>query len=225
MLNIDVAVNSFWQFARCWKNCEKAKLELSCENGYLGMNLSARLGHPDILHFHPPPPLSPPFQMKTTSKERCADSKEKTKVPKPQTGKSNQWKCKYIHSEWKYFARYIFSGLFSLTSSCTTSFNTHNPFHISDFKSTRIKVWYLWKYSWKSKWSWVPLNEESHWTHTSTKLSNYRLQCNGEEHFSNINLNIDKSTLQYSNIFICDSCTRYISPKDLVENPPIKMFL
>ena len=57
MSNLDVAVSSFWQLARHWKQGDKAKLELSCEGGSLQMQLSAVLGHPDRPHFpHPPPP-------------------------------------------------------------------------------------------------------------------------------------------------------------------------
>jgi hypothetical protein len=44
MSNLDVAVGSFWQLARHWKNGDKAKLELSCEDGSLQMQLSAVLG-------------------------------------------------------------------------------------------------------------------------------------------------------------------------------------
>ena len=59
--NLDVAVSSFWQLARHWNQGDKAKLELSCENRSLHMQLSAVLGHPDQPHFpHPPPPHSPP---------------------------------------------------------------------------------------------------------------------------------------------------------------------
>ena len=45
--NLDIAVSSFWQLARHWNQGEKAKLESSCENGNLHMQLSAVLGHPD----------------------------------------------------------------------------------------------------------------------------------------------------------------------------------
>ena len=55
MLNTDVALNSFWQFARHWKNCDTSKLELSCEAGSLQMTMTSKLGHPDKLHFPPPP--------------------------------------------------------------------------------------------------------------------------------------------------------------------------
>ena len=61
MLNIEVAVNSFWQFARIWKDGETVKFEISCENGTLEMNISAKLGHPDHLHFPSPPPPPLPY--------------------------------------------------------------------------------------------------------------------------------------------------------------------
>ena len=60
MFNLDVAVSSFWQLARHWKQGGKAKLELACEDGNLHLQLSAVLGHPDHPHFpYPPPPPSP----------------------------------------------------------------------------------------------------------------------------------------------------------------------
>ena len=48
MLNLEVALSSFWQLARNWRQGEEAKLELSCEDGNLQIQLSASLGHPDI---------------------------------------------------------------------------------------------------------------------------------------------------------------------------------
>ena len=73
MLNIDFALNSFWQFARHWKKCDMSKLELSCETGGLLMNMTSKLGHPDKLHFPPPP--DPLIQKKSPSmvrpQERC----------------------------------------------------------------------------------------------------------------------------------------------------------
>ena len=59
MLNVEVAVSSFWQLARHWKSGDKAKLELACEGGNLHLQLSASLGHPDHVHF--PAPSSPPL--------------------------------------------------------------------------------------------------------------------------------------------------------------------
>ena len=58
--NLDVAASSFWQLARHWNQGAKTKLELSCEDGSLHLQLSAVLGHPDQPHFpHPPPPHPP----------------------------------------------------------------------------------------------------------------------------------------------------------------------
>ena len=59
MYNLDMAVASFWQLARHWKQGDKAKLELSCEDGSLHMQLSAVLGRPDLPHFPPPSPPCP----------------------------------------------------------------------------------------------------------------------------------------------------------------------
>ena len=54
MMNLEVALGSFWQLARHWKQGESAKLELSCEDGNLQLQLSASLGHPDSIHFTDP---------------------------------------------------------------------------------------------------------------------------------------------------------------------------
>ena len=72
MSNLDVAVASFWQLARHWNKGDKAKLELSCEDGSLHMQLSAVLGHPDLPHFpHPPspPPFPPPTALSAKKKK------------------------------------------------------------------------------------------------------------------------------------------------------------
>ena len=60
MSNLDVSVSSFWQLARHWKSGGKAKLELTCEDGSLHIQLSAVLGDPDQPHFPHPPPHHPP---------------------------------------------------------------------------------------------------------------------------------------------------------------------
>ena len=71
MSNVDVAVTSFWQLARHWKQGEKAKLELSYEDGNLHMHLSAVLGHPYQPHFpHPPPPDHAPSPPLATVKKK-----------------------------------------------------------------------------------------------------------------------------------------------------------
>ena len=89
MTNLELALGSFWQFARHWKMRDTAKLELTCEGGNLQMNFSAKLGHPDIQHFQqekPPPsstspsvtspPLSckrkTPSQLRRQDRRRCA---------------------------------------------------------------------------------------------------------------------------------------------------------
>ena len=97
MLNIDVAVNNFWQFARFWKNGETAKFQMSCENGVLEMNLSSRLGHPDLLHFPPPPPPPPPspptppaFIRKTPSQLRRKERRQIEKSKDIQIEESDQ---------------------------------------------------------------------------------------------------------------------------------------
>ena len=82
MSNLDVAVSSFWQLARHWKQGDKAKLELSCEDGSLHMQLSALLGHPDQPHFsHPPPPPqhapSPPLKKKSPSQLRRQERRKR----------------------------------------------------------------------------------------------------------------------------------------------------
>ena len=61
--NLDVAASSFWQLARHWNQGAKAKLELSCEDGNLHLQLSAVLGHPDQPHFPHPPPSHPPHTL------------------------------------------------------------------------------------------------------------------------------------------------------------------
>ena len=56
MSNLDVALASFWQLARHWKQGDTAKLDLSRQAGSLELQLKAKLGHPDHLHFPTPPP-------------------------------------------------------------------------------------------------------------------------------------------------------------------------
>ena len=54
MFNLDVALASFWQLARHWKHGEAAALDMSCEAGSHNIQQNAKLGHPDLLHFHNP---------------------------------------------------------------------------------------------------------------------------------------------------------------------------
>ena len=49
-----MALSSFWQLARHWQQGEAAKLDMSCEAGSLNIQQNAKLGHPDLLHFHNP---------------------------------------------------------------------------------------------------------------------------------------------------------------------------
>ena len=86
MSNLDVAVATFWQLARHWKNGDKAKLELSCEGESLHIQLSARLGPPEQQHFPDPPPIIPPVKKKSPSQlrrqeRRRQDANSKTKPP------------------------------------------------------------------------------------------------------------------------------------------------
>ena len=77
MFNIEVSVSSFWQLARHWKQGNKAKLELSCKDGSLHMQLSAVLGHLDHPHFphHPPPQPPPPISSPLILKKNKSPSK------------------------------------------------------------------------------------------------------------------------------------------------------
>ena len=64
MSNLDVALAGFWQIARHWKQGDTAKLKLSCDAGSLHMQLSAKLGHPDLPHF---PSVIPKHSLKKKS--------------------------------------------------------------------------------------------------------------------------------------------------------------
>ena len=83
MLNLEVAVSSFWHLARHWKSGEKAKLELSCEGGSLHLNLYAMLGHPYQIHFPAPSPapssspLPASCKMKSLSQLRQQERRQK----------------------------------------------------------------------------------------------------------------------------------------------------
>ena len=99
MTNLEVAVNSFWQLARHWNQGAKAKLELSCEDGNLHMQLSAVLGHPDQPHFphppphhHPPPPPSfPPHRkIKSPSQLRRQERRKQETLAKAEEAASQE---------------------------------------------------------------------------------------------------------------------------------------
>jgi hypothetical protein len=82
MSNLYVTLAGFWQLARHWKQGNKAKLELSCENRSMEMHLSAVLGHPDHLCFPPtlnppPPPSSTPIKRKPPSYLRWQERRRK----------------------------------------------------------------------------------------------------------------------------------------------------
>ena len=68
MSNLDVAIASFWQLARHWQHGEAVKLEMFSEAGSLNIQLNAKLGHPDHLHFHhlsaPPSKRKSPSQLR-----------------------------------------------------------------------------------------------------------------------------------------------------------------
>ena len=79
MKNLEVALVNFWQLARHWKQGESAKLELSCEAGSLNLQLTAKLGHPDLEHF-PPPSMPPPpasWKRKSPSQVRRQERRQK----------------------------------------------------------------------------------------------------------------------------------------------------
>ena len=89
--NLDVAVSSFWQLARHWNQGHKAKLELSCENGSLHMQLSAVLGHPDQPHFpHPPPQHHPPSSPPPKKKKSPSQLRRQERRKQEAIGKAEE---------------------------------------------------------------------------------------------------------------------------------------
>ena len=78
MINLEVALGSFWQLARHWRQGESAKLELVCEDGNLQIQLSAKLGHPDHIHFPDICPIpSPNIKKKSPSQLRRQERRRK----------------------------------------------------------------------------------------------------------------------------------------------------
>ena len=77
MLNLDIAVSSFWQLARHWKSGETAKLELECEGGNLNLQLSTRLGHPDNVQFPAPNPAPAQTSCKNKSPSQLRRQKRR----------------------------------------------------------------------------------------------------------------------------------------------------
>ena len=86
MSNLDVAVSSFWQLARHWKQGEKASLQLSCEDGTLHIQLSADLGHPEEPHFpqspQTPQTLHPSCKRKSPSQLRRQERRKSEAISK-----------------------------------------------------------------------------------------------------------------------------------------------
>ena len=76
MSHLDVALASFWQIARLWQQGEAAKIEMSCEAWSLNIQLNAKFGHSDLLHFlnHSAPPCKrkSPSQLRRQERRRHA---------------------------------------------------------------------------------------------------------------------------------------------------------
>ena len=106
MLNLDVALSSFWQLARHWKNGQKAKLELNCEDENLYIQLSATLGKPDHVHFPAPfpPPQPASCKRKSPSQLRRQERRREEALAKadkavPSTEASSQHSEKEVHEK------------------------------------------------------------------------------------------------------------------------------
>ena len=86
---LDVALSSFWQLARHWQQGKAAKLEMSCEAGSLHIQLNAKLGNSDLLHFHRP--SAPPCKRKSPSqlrRQECRRHAAKTDVEEAKSKQS-----------------------------------------------------------------------------------------------------------------------------------------
>ena len=101
MLNLDVALSSFWQLARHWKNGQKAKLELNCEDENLYIQLSATLVHFPA-PFPPPQPASckrkSPSQLRRQERRR-EEALAKADKAVPLTEASSQHSEKEVHEK------------------------------------------------------------------------------------------------------------------------------
>ena len=53
----DLALASFWEFVKMWKNKTKSLLVFSCQDEQACVELTADLGPPDHQHVPCPPPL------------------------------------------------------------------------------------------------------------------------------------------------------------------------
>jgi hypothetical protein len=83
MINLEVALASFWQFARHWRQGESSKLELSCKDGNIQLHLSAKLGDPDSIHFPDSGPSpSPNIKKKSPSQQRRQERRSKEAAKK-----------------------------------------------------------------------------------------------------------------------------------------------
>ena len=83
MIILEVALASFWQFARHWRQEESSKLELSCKDGNIQLYLSAKLGHPDSIHFPDSGPIpSPNIKKKSPSQQRRQERRSKEAAKK-----------------------------------------------------------------------------------------------------------------------------------------------
>ena len=81
MSYLDVALASFWQIPRHWKQGDTAKLELLCEAVSLHMQLTAKLGHPDQPHY-PSSTLQQPLKKKSPSQMRGQERWRKEAINK-----------------------------------------------------------------------------------------------------------------------------------------------
>ena len=88
MYILDVALASFWHLARHWRQGEATKLDMSCEAGSLNMQLDAKLGLPDLLHFHPP--SAPPCKRKYSSQMPQQERRRHTAKTNVEGTKSTQ---------------------------------------------------------------------------------------------------------------------------------------
>ena len=83
MLNLEMALGSFWQLARHWRQGETERLELTCKDGNLQLQLSSKPGHPDKIHVPDPPQTLPPNIMKKSSSQlRRQERRKKEAVTK-----------------------------------------------------------------------------------------------------------------------------------------------
>ena len=102
--NLDVAVSSFWQLARHWNQGDKAKLELSCENGSLHMQRSAVLGQPASR-----PSSSSSFFSSPSSSFFSSCAQEEVSLPAAPSGAAPKW------------------GFYQISKSCLQGISLQQP--------------------------------------------------------------------------------------------------